>query len=77
MEYATTPTWLKESRSAVRRAPSADFEATGRLGFKPLPLESLNVCTRKVVTRVMSANLSHPEENRTFDLDERAPLTIN
>jgi hypothetical protein len=37
----------------------------------------LNVCTRKVVTRVMSANLSHPEGNRMFDLDERAPLTIN
>jgi hypothetical protein len=38
MENGTTPTWLKESLSAVRRAPSADPQATGALAFKRPPL---------------------------------------
>jgi hypothetical protein len=77
MEYATTPAWLKESRSAVRRAPSADLQATGGLGFKRSPLKSLNGCTRKVASRVMSADLSHREANRMFDsIESGAEPTI-
>jgi hypothetical protein len=77
MENATTPTWLKESLSAVRRAPSADLQATGGAGFKRPPFELLNVCTRKVVTPVMSADLSHREANRLFDSVKGALLTTN
>jgi hypothetical protein len=69
--------WLKESLSAVRRAPSADLQATGAAGFKRPPFELLNVCTRKVVTRVMSADLLHREANRMFDSAKRGPLTAN
>jgi hypothetical protein len=54
MEKATTPMWLKESLSAVRRAPSADRQATGALAFKRPPLPLLNACTRKVVPMVMT-----------------------
>jgi hypothetical protein len=77
MEYATTPVWLKESRSAVRRAPSADLQAIGGARFKCPPLESLNACTRKVACQVMNADLSHREGNRMFDSVEGAPLTTN
>jgi hypothetical protein len=74
MENATTPTWLKESLSAVRRAPSADLQATGGLGFKRPPLETLNACTRTVASRLMSVDLSYCDANRMFDSVERAPL---
>jgi hypothetical protein len=74
MENATTPTWLKDSLSAVRRAPSADLQATGGLGFKRPPLDSLNACTRKVASRLMSVDLSYCDANRMFDSVERAPL---
>src|SRR3982074_2040496 len=57
MEYATTPAWLRESLSAARRAASADLQATSGLGFKRPPLASLNACTRKVGSRVISADL--------------------
>jgi hypothetical protein len=63
MENATTPTWLKESLSAVRRAPSADPQATGALAFKRPPLPLLNACTRKVVPMVMTLAFA-AKENR-------------
>jgi hypothetical protein len=69
--------WLKESLSAVRRAPSAELQAAGASGFKRPPFELLNVCTRKVVTRVMSADLLHGEANRMFDSVKPAPLVTN
>jgi len=45
--------------------------------LKRPPLKSLNACTRKVASRVMSADLSHREANRMFDSVEGAPLMTN
>jgi hypothetical protein len=60
----------------VRRAPSADLQATGGLGFKPPLLELQNACTTKVASR-MRANLSYREAKSQFDSVDRAPLASN
>src|SRR6267378_5353107 len=75
MENATTPTWLKESLSAVRRAPSADLQATGGLGFKRPPLE-LKACTKNVDSRVMIWRFRFAKQI-AFDSVERAPTRSN
>jgi hypothetical protein len=74
MENATTPMWLKESLSAVRRAPSADRQATGALAFKRPPLPLLNACTRKVVPMVMTGFRGERKSHSGCERGNRAIL---
>jgi hypothetical protein len=54
MVNPTTPMWLKDSLSAVRRAPSADPQATRAFAHKRPSLPLLNARTTKVVSMIMT-----------------------
>jgi hypothetical protein len=57
----------------VRRAPSADLQATGGFGFKRPPLELLKACTKNVDSRVMICRFRVAKQI-AFDAVERAPM---